>query len=182
MKEEYLFSYVFPIAIVIFGLYLSFYTDILKDISTNIKKPYSFSRTQLMWWSLIIASCFCASYGINGKVGDLKDPSLLILLGISLGTVTSSRMIDSTDIEKGLPRHQNDTGSNLLFDIIKDENGFSVPRFQALLFNLIFGILFIYEFIHSGKGSFINFSPQELTLMGISSAAYLGVKLSENKN
>ena len=181
------FTYVIPISIIIIGIYLSFKTVILKDagdIILNPKdKPYSFARTQLMWWSLIIISTFCSYYGINGEICDINQSSL-ILLGISLGTTVSSKIIDNTDINNNNPRHQDSEKSKgFLTDILSDENGISVHRFQALIFNVVFGIIFINEFIskcHTGNFTFVDFQPNELILMGISSAAYVGMKINEN--
>jgi hypothetical protein len=176
---EIIFINVIPFAIIAFGLYLSFWTSILKDASTEENKPYSFARSQLMWWTLIIISSFSAYYGYNTGVPEI-NPSLLILLGISAGTTTFSRIIDNTDISNGKIRHQNSNKDKLFWmNILSDENGISVHRFQAVIFNILFGIIFITEFIGSHK--LIAFTPLQLSLMGISSAAYVGIKLNENK-
>jgi len=179
-----LFIYAIPISTILLGIYLSFFTEILRDARIRqsgdfSKIPYSFARTQLMWWTLIILPCFCAFYGINLELLNLKDTSYLVLLGISLGTVTSARIIDNTDMSNQMVRHQDINDSKgFLIDIISDENGISIHRFQALAFNFIFGVIFIAKFI--SKNEFVAFNEFELGLMGISSAAYVGMKISEN--
>ncbi|WP_309642038.1 hypothetical protein [Flavobacterium sp.] len=176
-----LFINVIPFAIIVYGIYLSFWTPILKDISNCENKPYSFARAQLMWWTLIIVSSFSAYYGYNNGLPEINK-SLLILLGISLGTTTASRIIDNTDINTDKVRHQDSNDEKLFWtNILSDENGISVHRFQALIFNILFGVIFITEFISSAGKVFISFTPTELALMGISSAAYVGIKLNENK-
>jgi len=182
--KQLIFGYVIPISIILAGIYLSFWTDILKDKSQRIKKHYSFSRTQLMWWTLVIVSSFCSFYGLNNRILDI-NVACLVLLGISLGTTTAGAIIDNTDINNNLTRHQDlpdnpNDKIDFLTDILSDENGISVHRFQALVFNLIFGMIFITEFISNAK--FIEFGKLELTLMGVSSAAYVGLKINENKN
>lgn len=180
IMKELIFQYVIPIFIVLTGIFLSFKSDILKDSSISPKRPFSFARTQLMWWAIIISSCFCAYYGKNGELVDLNDRSYLILLGISIGTVTAARIIDNTDILNNIVRHQdNNDSKGFIIDIISDDSGISVHRFQAMVFNAIFGAVFIAEYLE--KGTFIKFGNLELALMGISSAAYVGMKLNENK-
>jgi len=46
MKEQIIYGTVFLILLIIF-LYFDFKYDLLKDSSTAIKKPYSYSRVQL---------------------------------------------------------------------------------------------------------------------------------------
>lgn len=176
---ETLFMYILPIGSILFGLYLSFKTDILKDTSNIAAKPYSFSRTQLMWWSLIIIASYSHYYGIKNEVVTLHS-SLLVILGISLGTSAIARVIDTTEISNNVNRHQDhNTGKNFLFNILSDKDGVSIHRFQALLFNVIFGIIFITHFLTNEK--FYEFSELELALLGISSSGYIGLKINENK-
>ena len=178
---EFIISYILPLLIISVALILSLRTEILKDKceGTLEKKPYSFARTQLMWWTLIIICTYIHYYGAFRMIQELND-TCLILLGISLGTTATARIIDNTDINRGLLRHQ-DTNESLGFftDILSDENGISVHRFQALVFNFIFGVIFVIEYFQDSE--FTVFGDTELTLMGISSAAYVGLKLNENQ-
>ena len=226
--DDSIFTYVLPMAIVVLGLILSVCTGILRDQSTKDKKPFSFGRAQLMWWTIIIASCYCSAYGLqdnpkpkqkqqevneqkqrkDAKEGkehqetkmqkDAKEPkketvatpspilpllpaSCLILLGISLATTTAAKIIDKSDAARNLDRHQDqDNGVNFFKDILSDENGISVPRFQAVVFNIVYGLIFISVFV-SPEHKFADFGQHELALMGISAAAYVGVKMNESK-
>ncbi|MGB5819801.1 MAG: hypothetical protein WBG90_09980 [Saonia sp.] len=181
-NQSILFKFIIPAGIVLVGLLLSFTTDILRD-KTIPNKPYSFARVQLMWWTLIIVSCYTSYYGIYGALQDL-DSSALILLGISIGTTTAARIIDNNEINRGINRDKkNQAFNNMVSNIISDANGISVHRFQAVVFNLVFGLMFIAEFLDTTKGNkFVAFSAMELGLMGISSAAYVGLKLNENSH
>jgi hypothetical protein len=197
-----IFTWLVPGFIIAYGLYLTARTEILRDARSkrssdadsvkdsneaHSKKrafetvPFSFARTQLMWWSLIIIPCFSISFGLEGNLDMLKntDNTYLILLGISLGTVAAAKVIDNSDIAQGVNRHQdcNET-HGFLNDIMSDENGISVHRFQAVTFNVIFGLIFIANFAKSG--SFIELDTTELALMGVSSATYVGLKINEN--
>ncbi len=179
MEENIWFKFVIPSLIVLVGLILSFTTDILKDTTLGPEKPYSFARVQLMWWTLIIISCFTSYYGRHGELQEL-DSSALILLGISIGTTTAARIIDNKDIDNQVARHQEHPESKyMLYNIVSDNNGISVHRFQALVFNIVFGLMFIAEFLKEDN-KFVEFGAMELGLMGISSAAYVGLKINEN--
>lgn len=176
-----IFIYFIPITIILIGIYFSFWTEVLKD-STRRKdkknKPYSFARAQLMWWTIIVISIFSSYYGLHEVALKLNE-TCLILLGISLGTMTGAKIIDNTDISNNVTRHQDQNETmGFLVDILSDENGISVHRFQALVFNFIFGVIFINEFM--SKDQIVNFDGNSFALMGISSAAYVGLKLNEN--
>lgn len=176
-----LFQYFIPILVAFLGLYLAAKTEIIKNSGDLEKQSYSFGRTQLLWWTIIILSCFSIYYGIHGDVKQL-NPSSLILLGISLGTTTAAKIIDNTEINSdNVMRHQEKKShekKGFFHDILSDKNGISVHRFQAFIFNLIFGLMFIIQF--ASKCKYVDFGPMELTLMGISSAAYVGLKMNEN--
>jgi hypothetical protein len=179
MDSHTIFVYLLPSAIALTGLVLAFKSNILKDGSADCDiKPYSFSNTQLLWWTLIIVCTFSIYYGEHLEMLELTRSSL-ILLGISLGTTTAAKIIDNTDKTTKVSRHQDNNSVNFIIDIISDENGISVHRFQAFVFNTIFGLIFLNYFFTEHK--FIEFGDLELTLMGISSAAYLGLKATENK-
>lgn len=59
-------------------------------------KPYSFSRTQLVWWTFIIFASFISIVLASGKIPTFSDSSL-ILLGIGSLTTVSARLIDIND-------------------------------------------------------------------------------------
>lgn len=131
-----------------------------------------------MWWTIIVISIFSSYYGLHEVALKLNE-TCLILLGISLGTMTGAKIIDNTDISNNVTRHQDQNETmGFLVDILSDENGISVHRFQALVFNFIFGVIFINEFM--SKDQIVNFDGNSFALMGISSAAYVGLKLNEN--
>lgn len=177
-----IFKYIIPFFILFTGIYLGIKTNLLKDQCNCEIKPYSFSRTQLLWWTLIISCCLSIYYGTNKSNVSLEDNySLLILLGISFGTSGVARIIDNTDINNKMIRHQeNATGKGFFTNILSDNNGISVHRFQALVFNIIFGLIFVFSFVLNGCSHFIQFDNLQLALMGVSSATYLGVKMNEN--
>ncbi|MDI1256412.1 MAG: hypothetical protein PSV16_09935 [Flavobacterium sp.] len=180
MDSKFIFMFVLPLAILAAGICLSIWSDILKDASTNPLKPYSFANTQLMWWTLIIVCTFCYAYGCGNFEIPKMSNSSLILLGISLGTTTAAKIIDNRDAATAIVRHQDtNNGRHFFSNILSDGNGISVHRFQAFVFNIIFGCMFLNDFFPDCN--FIEFNPNELALMGVSSAAYISLKATENK-
>jgi hypothetical protein len=65
----------------------------------------------------------------------------------------------------------------LLTDIMSDENGISIHRFQMIAWTLILTIIFVRE-VYSNL-SMPQFSDTLLTLMGISSGTYVALKVPE---
>lgn len=154
------------------------------------ERPYSYSRVQMFWWTMIIISCYGTFYALYGKLIPL-NPTCIILLGGSLAVQIFGKTIDSNQKEKdkainnGLPtRHQDlETHKDLLTDILSDEYGISMHRLQSLAFNIMYGLGFIGFFINAiacQQYPFIDFEAWQLTLLGISAGGYLGLKTSEN--
>jgi hypothetical protein len=176
-----LFEYVLPVAIFIFGMWLAVKTDLLKDtqVDNGLEKTYSFSRSQLFYWTMIVIICLCAGMGNNGNFDlllKLKEPSILLLLGISVGTASVATYIDNE-----IPNPKKNTDSNgFIRDILSDAGGISVHRYQALLFNIIFGLVFVCQFINNTT-EFPVFDNYALALMGTSSAGYLLIKTNEKQ-
>ena len=160
----------------------------LRDMSTaRSHQPYSWSRVQLAWWSVIILSCFITIIIMRGTAPTL-DISTVILLGISAATTATAKAIDISDAEKfDRIRNQNDFGKNFFLDILSDGTGVSVHRFQTVVFNCVFGIWFINAFLHN----LLNSTPLDsiippvannnLILLGVSSATYAALKVTENQ-
>ena len=178
------------------------YFNLLKDVSDAAVKPYSYSRVQLAFWTLIILSSFISIYIITGQIPVLAD-STLILLGISAGTTTAASMIDASDQAKNIALSQDDPGKSFFLDILSDGNGISIHRLQTVLFNLIFGAWFIQNYLHN-MSDYIHTNPvtvalpckdcmsqlinkiipdictNNLILMGVSSGTYAALKTTEN--
>lgn len=158
-------------------------TNALRDDSTAENKPYSFARVQLWWWTIVIIISFIMVYGVTGEFWPMNQ-TCLILLGISLGTTTAGRLIDNQQInDVTVVRHQDTPSQGLLIDILSDEHGLSVHRFQTLLFNLIYSASFIIQVFGTAytKHVFPEFDSPTLALLGVSSSAYLALKLAEGK-
>jgi hypothetical protein len=171
------------------------------------ERPYSYARTQLFWWSIIICTCYGIFFALFGHLLPL-NPTCIILLGGGLVTQLLGKTIDRSQMDNtsknqtvqsistqqnsnddGTPatkptRHQDQsTTIDFLTDILSDENGVSIHRLQSVMFNVIYGVAFIGYFINSiscCEYPLIEFEGWQLTLLGISTAGYLGMKATEN--
>ena len=173
---------------------------LLRDSTTTLPKPYSYSRVQLAWWTLVILSSIIAILLVRGEMPTL-DSSTLILLGITAGTTVAARMIDISDRTNATVDtvHQDFPGENFLLDILSDKNGVSIHRLQSVIINIIFGVWFIAQVLHHLSGAspcppgdadcakhpldFIMpvISNNNLILLGLSSGTYAVLKTTENK-
>jgi hypothetical protein len=181
-------------AIFIVLAFLIYYFDkkyfMLRDNSTAIPRPYSFSRVQLAWWSVIILASFISIVITSGGTIPTFDTSTIYLLGISSATTVGSTLIDISDQTNpnlaGLS--QNMPGDNFFLDILSDKNGVNVQRFQTVVFNIVFGVWFIIYVLQKLSTSGANpndiipvIVPNNLILLGVSSGVYTALKSTENK-
>ena len=150
------------------------------------KCPYSYSRVQLFWWTMIILTCYLYSYAITGVLMPVNE-TIGILLGFSVTVYAGGKVIDNRQIMINPANTRSQDTQNgsqgLLTDILSDDIGTSVYRFQTVIFNVIFGLGFFFFFLNGMQGHiypFADFSAWQYGLLGISSAAYLGLKAAEN--
>jgi hypothetical protein len=163
---------------------------LLRDVSIAKQKPYSYSRVQLSWWTVIIIASFISIFITKGNL-PILDSSLIILLGISSGTTGVASIIDVSDRStENAVLIQNSESENFFLDILSDANGISIHRLQAFLFNLIIGI-WLLVLVANGLCSCTNktcintilpiVDSNKLLLLGVSTATYVGLKTNENK-
>jgi hypothetical protein len=186
----------------LFGL-LAIYSNILRDPITNsiafdqnaallsaaclrrlVDKtaPFSLNKVQFGLWTAIIASVYVY---LSLCKGDCADGSInktaLVLMGISAGAVIASSVIDNKEIGDNRPRHQNSPSQGFFLDILSDDNGVSLHRFQNLAWTIIAMTVYLYKVSEvSGGCQLPELSDTLLALTGISSATYLVMKTQEN--
>jgi len=180
-----------PFALLVYSvIYCNRKYCMLKDTSQAGKRPFSWSRVQLAWWTVIVLAAFIAIL-INYKQAPGLDSSTVILLGISAATIAAARTIDITDAaDVTITRHQDQDGSNFILDILSEQGNVSIARFQTVVFNFVFGIWFIsivLEHLATYSLSQIDtvipvITSENLVLLGLSSATYAIMKTTENKS
>lgn len=171
-------TYIIAALVVLFAIYLAIKTKILRTSSPNLNAKYSFTNVQMMWWTVIVGCAFIILYGKTGDYGSINQ-STVILLSIALATTAGGSLIDTGQKQNGVARHEDTDSQGFLQDLLSDENGVSMHRLQSLVFNILFGITFIINFWMKEK--FPDFNHAELSLIGVSSGAFLALKTNENK-
>lgn len=163
------------------SLWLAIGSNILRDPSSATVRPFSFARVQLLWWVLIIAFCFLYRYGLTFALPGITD-TCLALLGIGVGTTGAAQILDTRQRRiaeaHGVRVMQDEKSQGFFTDILSDDNGLSVHRLQALIFNVIYGVAFFTYFVTNDV--FDVYGPMQYAVLGMSNAGYLGLKALEN--
>jgi hypothetical protein len=103
-------------------------------------------------------------------------------MGIFAGTATVSNIMDKNEINENTPRHQNKPSEGFFIDILSDDSGISLHRFQNFVWTIIAMVVYLYKVSQVKTGCELpELSDTLLALTGISSATYLVLKNSENK-
>ncbi|BAY79800.1 hypothetical protein NIES25_62880 (plasmid) [Nostoc linckia NIES-25] len=144
-----------------------------KKINQN---PFSLSVSQLAFWTLIIFASYMIIYGITGDYTNILNQQSLVLLGINSVTAFGSSLIDGQGDERKRKGTQR-VSEGFFLDILSDINGVNFHRFQTFIWTAAIGMFFIWEV--TKNLSMPEFDETLLTLQGISSATYLGLRGQE---
>jgi hypothetical protein len=204
MTHDYYFYYIVILAVLlVIILIISAKTNMLRNVPFNCdnfdqiaakknlanpKLAFSLGRTQLAFWSIIVIGSYVYVFLFSKESPNIAIPGVnLILMGIAAGTTTVAKVIDNNQQDAAASNNnatkvQQDIPSKGFFtDIISDETGVSIHRLQNVIWTIVVGGVYI-DWVCSN-----TCLPNENTitntllgLMGISSAAYLGVKTTEN--
>jgi hypothetical protein len=140
------------------------------------RNPFSLSISQLAFWTFIIFAAYLIIYGITGDYTNILTRQALVLLGINSVTAFGTSLIDGQGIEKNKKGSQR-YSEGFLKDILSDINGVNFHRFQTFIWTVAIGLLFVWEVIKNL--AMPEFDDTLLTLQGISSATYLGLRGQE---
>ncbi|MES1245194.1 MAG: hypothetical protein ABUT39_26550 [Acidobacteriota bacterium] len=178
------------------ALYLAKNTPILRDRFSGmpaIQAPYSLARFQLAFWSFLVIAAYVFIWMLTEEL-DTITGSVLALLGIGSATALGASIIDQGKTEgtgvsnpapaaapadpvvPAAPR----PSRGFLQDVLSDEQGISLYRFQLFAWTLVLGVIFCAS-VYNGL-QMPQFSTTLLGLMGISSGTYLGFKVPENSS
>jgi hypothetical protein len=130
--------------------------------------PWSLSRVVFAWWLTICVGCFAYLWALLGEHRDILSGSAPLLLGLQGATLL---------VSTGFGRSQATYPSEGFFDdLISEGDEPEIARLQILVWNFILGLVFIWQSIFQWKMP--TFDPTLMTLLGISSATYVGFKLT----
>ncbi|RCJ25697.1 hypothetical protein A6S26_15265 [Nostoc sp. ATCC 43529] len=144
-----------------------------KKINQN---PFSLSVSQLAFWTFIIFGSYMIIYGITGDYTNILNQQSLVLLGINSVTAFGSSLIDGQGDERKRKGSQR-VSEGFFLDILSDINGVNFHRFQTFIWTAAIGLFFIWEVVKNL--AMPEFDETLLTLQGISSATYLGLRGQE---
>ncbi|MBS7564756.1 hypothetical protein KHS38_10100 [Mucilaginibacter sp. Bleaf8] len=154
----------------------------LIKIKTNITSPYSLSKVQLGLWTVVISCSYLYLSLFEGDCSEAKiNQTALVVLGIFSGTAAITKIIDKREIGDDRPRHQNSPSGGFFYDILSDDSGISIHRFQHVIWTIVGMAVYLYKVAQITKGCILpELSDTLLTLMGISSATFVTMRSQEN--
>jgi hypothetical protein len=134
------------------------------------QRTYSLAKVQMAWWFAIIFASFILLWMVTGETPALSGHALS-LLGLSSVTTVAAGGVNGN-------RVSDDGRSGVFFrDLLSDSDGIAIHRFQMLVMTATLGIVFL---IHVARHlTMPEFDPSLLTVMGISAATYVGMKIPE---
>lgn len=169
------------IALVIGVFVLCLRTELVRDSDPALPnfrdRPYSLAKSQLAFWMVVVVGSFVWVFFAKEAYSGLLNNTVLWLLGISSGTAALSAAAGGAPpagagVAPPSQRHQ-----SFLGDVLSDNQGMNIHRLQMLIWTAVFGGIFVYETLTTGK--FPAFDDQAFVLMGISSVTYVWFKRTE---
>jgi hypothetical protein len=146
------------------------------------QRTYSLSRTQVALWTLLVVYAYLFIWIITGEYNTEIPRTILAILGISAGTYATAAAIDK---EKEKPTKERPGASmvaaseNVGADLFTTSGGADLHRVQFGLWSAVLMIVFVVTVYDTL--AMPEFDNSLLGLMGLSSAAYAGMKISEKK-
>jgi hypothetical protein len=122
------------------------------------------------WWLTICVGCFAYLWALMGEYRNILSGSAPLLLGIQGTTLLVATRFRATQTAC--------TSQGFFPDLISEGREPEIARVQMLVWNFILGIVFIWQSVF--QWTMPTFDPTLMTLLGISSATYVGFKLAAN--
>jgi hypothetical protein len=148
----------------------------------NRNYPFSLSKVQFGLWTVIIASSYIYLSLFKGDcaAGPINKTAL-VLMGIFAGTAVATTIMDKREINDNRTRHQNSPSQGFFIDILSDDNGISLHRFQNFVWTLIAMTIYLYKVSLIRTGCVLpELSDTLLALTGISNVTFLLLRSKEN--
>ncbi|GGB96441.1 hypothetical protein [Dyadobacter sediminis] len=144
--------------------------------------PFSLTKVQFGLWTVIISSAYIYLSLCKGDcAAGTINKTALVLMGIFAGTAVASTIMDKNEMNDNRDRHQNTPSQGFFIDILSDDNGISLHRFQNLAWTIIAITVYLYKVSLVTNGCELpELSDTLLALTGISSVTYLTLKSKEN--
>lgn len=135
-------------------------------LSDKDEAPWSLSRVVFAWWIMICVGCFAYLWALMGEHRNILSKTVPLLLGIQGATMI---------ISAGFGRAKAARSSQGFFtDLISESGEPEMSRLQMLVWNGVLGVIFVWQSVFEWKMP--EFDATLMTLLGISSSAYVGFK------
>jgi hypothetical protein len=112
--------------------------------------------------------CFAYLWALMGEYRNILSGSAPLLLGIQGTTLLVATRFRATQTTRA--------SQGFFTDLISEGGEPEIARLQMLVWNFILGIVFIWQSVF--QWTMPTFDPTLMTLLGISSATYVGFKLA----
>ncbi len=135
-------------------------------------RTYSMGRVQMAWWFFIVLISYIWLWIVAEGIPTMSAHALG-LMGIGSATYLTAAGVDASK--------QNVLGSSQGFwnDILSDAQGLALYRFQMLVFNILFGVLFLIYVLQNV--TMPDLDTNILALLGMSAGTYAGFKIPEKQ-
>ncbi|MFZ6864005.1 hypothetical protein ACO0K7_15330 [Undibacterium sp. Ji67W] len=138
-----------------------------------LSRTYSMGRVQMAWWFFIVLISYIWLWIVAEGIPAMSVQALG-LMGIGSATYLTAAGVDASK--------QNVLGNSQGFwnDILSDAQGLALYRFQMLVFNVLFGVLFLIYVLQNV--TMPELDTNILALLGMSAGTYAGFKIPEKQN
>lgn len=177
-----LFALVAAVVIIIF-LVIAGKTGALRDkepagpqIQAEKDRAYSLSRCQIALWTVIVLLSYLFIWFLTGQYNTAIPASVVILMGLSLGTYGVAAAVDASKIT---PNTTVSPSVGVANDLIVSSEGTSLHRLQLAVWTIALMVVFVVTVWKTL--AMPDFDSTLLALMGISAGTYVGLKVPENK-
>lgn len=153
------------------------------------ESPWSTSRVVFAWWLAICTGCYLFLWAMEGDMNVLSG-SAPLLLGINGGTLLAATWLSGRNkapATSDLQSAGDSTGETLvaneaptcgfLTDLISEGGETEISKLQLVVWNGLLGVVFIWECLSDWQMP--TFNEYLMTLLGISSTAYVGFKAAK---
>ncbi|MEQ1861348.1 MAG: hypothetical protein ABMA13_15605 [Chthoniobacteraceae bacterium] len=166
-------------------LVLAHFTTVLRDprhpkLPASKKAPWSLSRVTLAWWLMLCTASFLYVWTMTDNVNNLSATAV-ILLGINGATLLTATLAPKQKVVRdgdapAPAESEPEESRGLLSDIISERGEPEVARLQMIVWNGVLGVVFAWQTV--ATWTMPDFDATLMTLLGISSTAYVGFKFA----
>jgi len=156
--------------------YLARWTALIRDAAPPdtplVRRTFSLAKAQMAWWFAIVFAAFVFLWLVTGEAPSISGQALALLGLSSATTMASTALVPSAPSNRG-------SAGEFFTDLLSDEHGVAIHRFQMLVMTIALGLIFLFDV--ATKLVMPEFDGSLITLLGISSATYVGLKIPEQR-